>query len=169
MKYVSFHYLKNVLLNANTPPKVTAFSLALGVWIAFSPFLGLHFISAIVLVRLFKLNGILLFAGIMIHNPWTMLPIHLSGLLVGEFLTPGGFSSLNQFHLFPWQELSFFSLFGRDFWVENWALLRVFVTPFLLGSLLLSSVFGTLSYHLALRFIKHDGTPAPAPPGNSHG
>lgn len=161
MKYFSFKRFKDEILLASTPPIKTATSLALGVALAFSPFLGLHIVLAFTCIRIFRLNGVVLLAGLLIHNPWSMIPIHMLGVMIGDLMLSGGFESMEQFQNFPWKELGLTTLFSKEFWMENSPTLAVLLKPFLIGHLLMSTVCGIVSYKLARRLLqkkqaKHD-------------
>ena len=154
MKYISLKRFKNEILKSNASHKVTALSLAIGVWLAFSPFPGLHLVITFIILRVFKLNGMVLLAGVLIHNPWTMIFIHLSGLSMGDLILSGSLESLEQFKLFPWDELGLRTAFSLDFWRENGGLLKGFVKPFVTGSIVLASGLSYSAYRLTLRFLR---------------
>lgn len=64
-----------------------AFSFCFGIYIAFSPFVGLHTIMTFVLAWLLRLNLAVTFAGsLLIHNPWTTIPVYGIDYLFGEWL-----------------------------------------------------------------------------------
>ena len=153
MKYVSFKRLNDELLKSKTSIKVTSISMAVGVGLAFSPFPGLHLITAFVCIKVFQLNGVVVLAGTLIHNPWTMIPIHMAGLMVGDILIFGDLHSVAQFRLFPWDELGLFSVFSREFWQEHGGVLLGFIKPFFLGSMLLSLGASLLASVLTYYFL----------------
>ena len=75
------------LLTLDDPPERTALAFAIGVFIAFSPFLGLHTIMATLVAVLFRFNKIAVFAGTFINNPFlTLVPIIIASYAVGAFL-----------------------------------------------------------------------------------
>src|SRR3954471_7284776 len=82
------------LLAIDDPPERTALAFSIGVFIAFSPFLGLHTIMATVLAFAFRFNKIAIYAGTFVNNPFlTLVPIILASyglgaLLMGKPLTP---------------------------------------------------------------------------------
>lgn len=84
------NYFKKMMekLAAKEPnPARLAWSISLGLFVAFSPYLGIQTILLFVLAFLFRLNGavacIVLYA---INNPWTMVPIAALDYLVGRWL-----------------------------------------------------------------------------------
>lgn len=68
-------------------PKKLAFAASLAIYIAFSPFIGLHTIMHIVLGWFFGVNiPLCLAVGYGVNNPWTMVPIYMSGYLCGYWI-----------------------------------------------------------------------------------
>ena len=70
------------LLHLQDPPERTARAFGLGVFIAFSPFLGLHTLMAIAVAFAFRLNRIAVLAGAWI-NALALVPCYLFGTLLG--------------------------------------------------------------------------------------
>src|SRR5581483_10373754 len=68
--------LKNLADQEHCSTKL-ALSFCVGVYIAFSPFIGLHTVMTFIFVWLFGLNLAATFtASWLINNPWTMIPIY---------------------------------------------------------------------------------------------
>jgi hypothetical protein len=63
--------IKNVL-QLNDSPNKLALAFALGVFIAFSPTLGLHTISCLVLAWMFRLSKLVVLTAAFVNNPWTI-------------------------------------------------------------------------------------------------
>src|SRR5918912_737342 len=75
------------LLAIDDPPERTALAFAIGVFIAFSPFLGLHTIMATALAFIFRFNKIAIYTGTFINNPFlTLVPIILASYAIGAFV-----------------------------------------------------------------------------------
>lgn len=65
------------LIMSERCPKKLATSFCLGVYIAFSPFIGLHTAMTFLFGWLFALNtAIILTISMLINNPWTMVPVY---------------------------------------------------------------------------------------------
>src|SRR5580765_3668012 len=72
-------------LKSERCPRKLSFSVAVSVFIAFSPFVGLHTVMVFAFSWFFALNvGILLALSNSINNPWTMLPIYATDHVVGD-------------------------------------------------------------------------------------
>lgn len=72
------------LLFYEKSPKKVALACGMGVYIAFSPFIGLHTIMLIASGWLFNLNiPLLLAVGYVVNNPWSMIPLFAAGYGIG--------------------------------------------------------------------------------------
>src|SRR5918996_2203151 len=75
------------LLAIDDPPERTALAFSIGIFIAFSPFLGLHTITATLIAFAFRFNKIAIYTGTFINNPiFTLVPIIIASYAVGAFL-----------------------------------------------------------------------------------
>src|SRR5512138_83756 len=75
------------LLAIDDPPERTALAFSIGVFIAFSPFLGLHTILATLLAFIFRFNKIAIYSGTFVNNPvLTLVPIIIASYAVGAFI-----------------------------------------------------------------------------------
>lgn len=139
------------LLALDDPPERTAFAFAVGVFIAFSPFLGLHTIMATALAFLFRFNKVAIYSGTFVNNPFlTLVPIILASYAVGAFLLgrpvalpAQGLELLREPHLFTagyWSELA----------AQFWGL----ILPFAVGGMVLSVVCSLAAYPVTLKLLR---------------
>ncbi|HKR01956.1 MAG TPA: DUF2062 domain-containing protein [Pyrinomonadaceae bacterium] len=139
------------LLAIDDPPERTALAFSIGVFIAFSPFLGLHTIMATVLAFAFRFNKIAIYAGTFINNPFlTLVPIILASYATGALLLgrplglpPESMELLRSPHPLTgqwWGKL--FGSGGNVLW------------PFFIGGMVLSVVCSLAAYPLTLRFLR---------------
>lgn len=78
---------KRLLLTETSVNKL-ALSTSLGIFVAFSPFVFLHTVMAIVLSWLLSFNvGVTLVVSTFIHNPLTMAPIYACDYAFGKMLS----------------------------------------------------------------------------------
>src|SRR3990172_4094846 len=63
------------LLHLDDTSQRIAIAFALGVYIAFSPLIGLHTAMVFLFAWLFRLNTIALLLGSLLNNPWTFGPL----------------------------------------------------------------------------------------------
>ena len=127
-------------------PERTSLAFSVGVFLGFSPFLGLHTVLALLISLLFRFNKTAVLVGVFINNPWIVLPYYSLATWVGIRLMgfPEGVSI---------GEIGFYDLFKAEFWywaVTQWRLL----IPAFIGSSILSILLSLLSYPLALFLLR---------------
>ena len=131
------------LLALDDPPERTALAFSIGVFIAFSPLLGLHTILATLIAFLFRFNKVAVYTGTFINNPFvTLVPIIISSYAIGAFLLgrplripAGGLALLKEPHLLTGE-------YYRSLFHESWYI----VWPFAIGSTVLSVVCSLIAY-----------------------
>jgi uncharacterized protein len=136
----------NRLLELNDTPERIAQSFALGVFLAFSPLIGMSAFLGLMIAFFFGLNRFALLLGVFINNPCTLIPISAAGTYLGGLLL--GFPLRPSLPSLEWQ-----AIWHRHFWLQlvgQWHLLK----PMFVGSFVLSAVFSAFSYIAALYLIK---------------
>jgi len=131
------------LLALDDPPERTALAFSLGVFIAFSPFLGLHTILATLIAFLFRFNKVAIYSGTFINNPFlTLVPIIIASYAIGAFvlgrplrIPAAGVDLLRHPHLVT-------AGYYRKLFRESWDI----VWPFSIGGLTLSVVCSLIAY-----------------------
>jgi uncharacterized protein (DUF2062 family) len=139
------HSIKRLLSLDDTPERI-AKAFALGVFLAFSPLIGLHAFLGVMLPFFFSLNRFALLLGVFINNPWTLIPIYAAGTYLGGLLI--GFPSMPTQSSFEWE-----ALWSDVFWRQlagHWHILK----PMILGSFVLSILLSAFSYFSALYLIR---------------
>ncbi|WP_273788433.1 MULTISPECIES: DUF2062 domain-containing protein [Bartonella] len=140
----SFCYIHKRILRISATPHEVALGVAVGIFLACSPFFGLHIILAIFLSWLLRANFAAAIIGTIFSNPLTFLLIVMADYKVGYFCL-SLFSdvkeiSLSQIRaLFNGLTLSNLSLLFKGAW-------DTIMSPMILGGTLLGIVFGSLSY-----------------------
>jgi uncharacterized protein len=140
----------DVLLHVHDTPQRTAAAFALGVFLGFSPFLGLHTIVAIALAFLFNLNRVAVLLGVYSNLPWIIAPYYAFTTMMGAALlrtTPRPDLQERLGEMFQ------LSIRSAEFWHEVGHLLRPLVWPYTLGSLIGASVLSAVAYRVALEFV----------------
>jgi uncharacterized protein (DUF2062 family) len=135
------------LLAIDDPPERTALAFSIGIFIAFSPFLGLHTIMATVVAFAFRFNKVAIYTGTFINNPFlTLVPIIIISYAVGAFflgrplgIPDEGIALLQDPHLFSRD-------YYRRLFLQSWNI----VWPFAVGATILSIVCSLLAYPLTL-------------------
>jgi uncharacterized protein len=132
-----------ILLHVEDSPSRVALAFAVGVFLAFSPLLGIHTLLAVVVAVAFRLSKPAIVVGVWTNNPWTIAPMYSAGTLVGCFVLGVSPASLSEIE---------WSLHGRAFYESLVAGFRPLLMPFIVGNLLLGAVAAAASF-VVLRFL----------------
>jgi uncharacterized protein (DUF2062 family) len=132
-----------ILLHVDDTPHRIALAFGVGVFIAFSPLLGIHTLIALGIAFSFRLSRAAILVGTYVNNPWTLAPLYMGGTLLGCALLGVPSEGLNQIN---WQ------LHGWDFLSSLIVHLRPYLWPFVIGNTVLGTLGGLLGY-FALREI----------------
>jgi uncharacterized protein len=139
------------LLAIDDPPERTALAFSIGVFIAFSPFLGLHTIMATALAFLFRFNKIAIYTGTFVNNPFlTLVPIIIASYAVGAFILGRPLSIPDEGLELLKNPRIFSGEYYRLLFVQSWNI----VWPFSVGAMSLSVVCSLLAYPLTLRALR---------------
>ena len=82
----AFHYVKHRVRRLPDSPERIARGIGAGVFAAFTPFYGLHFVVAALCARLINGNILAALSGTFFGNPLTYVPIGVICLQTGHFL-----------------------------------------------------------------------------------
>ena len=139
------------LLAIDDPPERTALAFSIGVFIAFSPFLGLHTIIATALAFAFRFNKIAIYSGTFVNNPFlTMVPIILLSYATGAFILgrPLGL---------PAESIELLKnphLLGAEWWGKIFYESGGLLWPYVTGGMVLSVICSLTAYPLTLHFLR---------------
>ena len=152
----------DALLHVNDTPRRTAMAYAMGVFLGFSPFLGLHTLIGLLLAFLLNLNRVAVLLGVYSNLPWIMGGYYAFTTAVGAVLMQENLPPDMGERLGGLLSLSFRS---PTFWQEVSRLLLPFLWPFTLGSLVGAFVLAIIAYRGALAFVSHRRKHLDARPG----
>lgn len=124
--------IRSIMKLDDSPHKLAA-AFALGIFIAFSPWLGLHIVSCIVLAWLFRLNKVVVLTASFINNPWTIVPMYAFCLWFGFKIT-GSDAPVPDI---AWADIGF-----RDMIT----LLKPFIWPYVAGTLAIGAAAAIIGY-----------------------
>ncbi len=138
--------VKRLIVIERTPLKMT-YASCVGIFIAFSPFIGFHWLMTILFAWLFNLNIAVIYAvSHIINNPFTMVPIYLADYAVGVYIL--NLLHIDMTHLDPWwvgwlnTKLACMGLPHLSLWV------------FLIGGNILAILAPIIAYPILLRFYR---------------
>lgn len=149
MKYYIRDRIK-AILKLDEPPHKLALAFALGVFVAFTPTIGLHLVTCLLLAWAFRVSKFVVITASLINNPWTMVPLYGFCIWLGLRITGNGGAAPS----IAWGDLSLTNFYG---------VLRPYIWPFVAGTLVVGVFAAVLSYflfyYIALRYKgrKHDG------------
>jgi len=152
--FLKMHRIKDLikkLLHIDDTPRRTALAYSIGIFLGFSPFLGFHTLIGLAIAFLFRLNRVAILLGVWSNTPWWIVPFYMIATWVGMWVT--GFwvdwTTLKEIFQLGMNK----AFMGSDFWsriASQWGLLL----SFLIGSLILCTLFSLVAYPLSLRWIK---------------
>jgi uncharacterized protein (DUF2062 family) len=121
------------LLRLSDPPHKLALAFSLGIFIAFSPTIGLHMISCLVFAWIFRVSKVVVITASFVNNPWTAVPLYGFCLWFGMKITG---SAVVAPHI-DWSSLN---------WKTAYLIIKPYLWPFVAGTLVLGTVSAVLSY-----------------------
>jgi uncharacterized protein (DUF2062 family) len=131
MKYIRDR-IRSVFQLRDSPNKIAS-AFALGIFIAFSPIIGLHTLSGLFLAWLFRCSKFVVLTAAFVNNPWTIVPMYGFCLWFGIKITGTIESAPN----IAWQTLTFSSAFH---------VLRPYLWPFVAGTIVVGAAAAVISY-----------------------
>ncbi|MET0552856.1 MAG: DUF2062 domain-containing protein [Vicinamibacteria bacterium] len=141
------------LLHLQDSPHRIALAFGIGIWIAFSPLLGLHTVMALGVAFGFRLSRAAVLLGAYVNNPWTIAPLYLAGTALGCALlgvSTEGLASIQWNH------------HGATFYRELLQHLRPYLWPYVVGNTILGTVGGVAAYFALRAFLSRRRSPPAA-------
>jgi uncharacterized protein (DUF2062 family) len=146
-----FKDLLKRLLHIEDTPERTALAFSIGIFLGFSPFLGLHTLAGLAIAFLFKLNRVAILLGVWSNTPWWLVPYYTLATWLGMWVV--------RFRI-DWTTLEGVFQLGKEkgyltseFWMQIVSQWR-FLASFLTGSLILSLLLSLIAYPLSLKGIR---------------
>jgi uncharacterized protein (DUF2062 family) len=131
MKYIRDR-IRSIIHLKDSPNRLAS-AFALGVFIAFTPTIGLHTISCLFLAWMFRLSKLVVLTAAFINNPWTVVPLYGFCLWFGIKITG---SDVSAPHI-AWNDLT----------VTNaYLVLKPYLWPFITGTLVVGAFAAIIAY-----------------------
>jgi uncharacterized protein (DUF2062 family) len=121
-------------LKQGVSPAEISFAIAIGIFVAFIPMVGVHTALAFVLAWVLRINPVIVFLGTQVSNPLTFPLQVVISAQAGHLLLHGGFLHLE--------------------WSADIDWINTLLWPTLLGSLILGIVFSVAIYIGVYQFLK---------------
>ncbi len=141
------------------PPETVAASFALGVAISFTPLIGLHWIIALTLAFLLRLNKVDILLGTLVVNPLTLGPVSAVALPLGRIVLRARQEAI---HDLPWGQF-----YKTSFWSSARPAMKTIGIQWGTGMFSLSIIVGALTYVGMLALLKRRRAHARAVPGSA--
>lgn len=124
------------------PPHKIALACAIGIFIAFSPWLGFHIITCIFFAWLFRVSKFVVVTASFVNNPWTVVPMYAFCIWLGIKIT----GEVSVVPHIAWNELTITTVF---------MILKPFIWSYLTGTLIVGTIAGVISYLLFYWAVVH--------------
>lgn len=137
------------IAQADTPHR-TAAAFACGVFLSFSPLLGLQILIAVSIAVLLRMSRVALLAGLCMNLPWIMVPWYTlttagAAAAMGTPIGPDVGTALTR--------LLDLSVFSTTFWSSAIAIVTPFFWSFLIGSTIGALIVGIGAYLTVVRLV----------------
>lgn len=123
------------IIKLNDPPQKLALAFALGIFVAFTPTIGLHILTCLVLAWMFRLSKLVIITASFVNNPWTIVPLYGFCIWFGIKIT-GDAAPVPDI---AWNELSISTVYP---------VLKPYLLAYVVGTLIVGVVAATISYFL---------------------
>lgn len=148
------HFIKYRILHVNDSPNRIAMGVAIGLFVGWTPLIGLHTLIVLPLAVIMRANKPVALVCVWVTNIFTAMPIYYFNCLIGRFLfgTKGGEQELirREIHGLLKNILSFSDigafLYRADFWDKFWKLIVNIRAELWLGSLTVGTIVSVIAY-----------------------
>lgn len=146
----SIRHRLEYLSRAENDPGRTAAALALGVFLSFSPFLGLQILVGMGAAIVLRLSRVAVLVGLCMNLPWIMLPWYALTTAAAAAILGGPADVDIRARL---SDLLSIPVYNLAFWGRTGELVSAFLWPFLIGPTSGALVLGLITYVVAFRFL----------------
>ncbi len=143
VKKIKRFFIYRVLHVDDTPHRI-ALGLAIGIFITWTPTIGLQMVLTVLLAALMRANKLVGVPFVWISNPITALPLYGFNFLVGRWVLPGSY---------PWklfQDSVANAVRFNGGWIDRiiawWQATWFVFAPLWVGSILMGLILATVSY-----------------------
>jgi len=148
------------ILHLDETPHELAKAFAFGVFVAFTPSIGFHTATVLLLAWALRLNKAVALTGTFVNNPWTIAfvyiaPTWLAAVVlrkVGFHVPPMGYDAVSERFMGVVEQ---HSVWEAEFWHTLETVFRPYMVAFVSGTLIAGVVAGFAAYGLAYYGIKY--------------
>ncbi|HCW45032.1 MAG TPA: hypothetical protein DGU45_06925 [Planctomycetes bacterium] len=153
---LSFRQMYRKLLQLDDTPHSIALGAALGMFITFTPTVGIQVLIVLILSMVVRFNRFAAIVLIYLSNPVTIIPIYYADYVIGLFVQGESGLSLEEFGLLWDQSVSTAGEVG--FWGATQVLFKSLGTdviiPMFIGGGVLGGFVGVVTYPLTLSWVQ---------------
>ena len=153
---LSFRQMYRKLLQLDDTPHSIALGAALGMFITFTPTVGIQVLIVLILSMVVRFNRFAAIVLIYLSNPVTIIPIYYADYVIGLFVQGESGLSLEEFVLLWDQSVSTAGEVG--FWGATQVLFKSLGTdviiPMFIGGGVLGGFVGVVTYPLTLSWVQ---------------
>jgi hypothetical protein len=131
MKYLKDR-IRGIFKLGDSPNRLAA-AFALGVFIAFTPTIGLHTICCLLFAWIFRLSKLVVFTAAFINNPWTIVPMYGFCLWFGTKIT----GTATTVPTIAWNQITF---------MNAYEMLAPYLWPFVAGTIVVGFIAAAVAY-----------------------
>ena len=144
------------ILKLDDPPHKVALGFSIGIFSAFTPFLGFHIIMAVLFAWLLRTRVRVAALGTLACNPWTIPFIYGGNLVVGNKLVNSD-SQVSLNYILSFADDFQGALFAFDMGTSKLLFhnFLIIAKPFAIGTLAFGSLFSIISYLTVLIILKN--------------
>ena len=148
---ISFFVVHHILHTDDTPGRI-ARGVAIGMFIAWLPLMGLQMTLVLVLSFIFRANKVVGLPVVWISNPFTLGPVYYPSYLLGAAMLKSHTVSIENLE----QRFAVFSSLPWSLRLKEFAdlIFSDIFYPTLIGSLVIGSIMALVSYFLTVRAVK---------------
>ena len=126
-------------------PEAIAVSFGVGVFIGFTPLVGLHTVIALVAAQVFRLRSVPAVTGVFVSNPVSFVPIYTFCLWVGALVM--GVDVTDVLISIKWKQMSFMTMAEE---------LGALLVPFFVGTTAMGLLGGFVGYVALREYLARD-------------
>ncbi|HBG78890.1 MAG: DUF2062 domain-containing protein [Phycisphaerae bacterium] len=162
-KHKILRYLEYKILHIEDSPHKISLGLALGLFIAWTPLIGLHILMALAATVILKANKFAALVSIWVSNVFTFAIIYYPAYLVGRFfyqyVAPHKTLSREQVNqifseLFKPANIAA-GIFSKEYWGRFWSLTKSIGPELWIGCTLLGTLAAIIGYVACYAMIKN--------------
>ncbi len=147
-------FIKYRILHVNDSPNRIAMGVAIGLFVGWTPLIGLHTLIVLSLAVVMRVNKSVALVCVWVTNIFTAMPIYYFNYLIGRYLfgTKGGEQELIRReisgllkNILSLSDIGAF-LYRADFWDKFWKLIVNIRAELWLGSLIVGTIVSVIAY-----------------------